>query len=88
MSSTEQSGAFSATEAADCFAHELPTQRLLGNVAFRLRMGGAVSHAKLAGLTGLLTVFALGSGLSALWVTVLVTLTLAALCALETLEPV
>ena len=35
----------------------------------------------------LLAVFALGGGLSALWVTALATLVLAALCALETLEP-
>ena len=60
---------------------------LIGNVAFRLRMGGAVSYAKPGGVVGLLTVFALGSGLSALWVTVLATLVLAALCAFETLEP-
>jgi low temperature requirement protein LtrA len=60
---------------------------LLGNVAFRLRMIGAVSYAKLAGAAGLLAVFALGGGLSALWVMALATLVLAALCALETLEP-
>jgi low temperature requirement protein LtrA len=59
---------------------------LLGNVAFRLRMIGAVSYAKLAGAAGLLAVFALGGGLSALWVMALATLVLAALCALETLE--
>jgi low temperature requirement protein LtrA len=60
---------------------------LLGNVAFRLRMVGAVAYAKLAGAAGLLAVFALGGGLSALWVTAVATLVLAALCALETLEP-
>jgi low temperature requirement protein LtrA len=60
---------------------------LLGNVAFRLRMIGAVGYAKLAGVVGLLAVFALGGGLSALWVTALATLVLAALCTLETLEP-
>ena len=60
---------------------------LLGNVAFRLRMIGAVSYAKLVGAVGLLAVFALGGGLSALWVMALATLVLAALCALETLEP-
>jgi low temperature requirement protein LtrA len=60
---------------------------LLGNVAFRLRMGGAVGYAKLAGAVGLLAVFALGGGLSALWVTAAATLALVALCALETLEP-
>jgi low temperature requirement protein LtrA len=60
---------------------------LLGNVGFRLRMIGTVGYAKLAGAVGLLAVFALGGGLSALWVTALATLVLAALCALETLEP-
>jgi low temperature requirement protein LtrA len=60
---------------------------LLGNVAFRLRMVGAVGYAKLTGVVGLLAVFALGGGLSALWVTALATLLLATLCALETLEP-
>lgn len=60
---------------------------LLGNVAFRLRLVGAVAYAKLAGAAALLAVFAVGGGLSALWVTVLATLVLVALCALETLEP-
>ncbi len=60
---------------------------LLGNVAFRLRLVGAVAYAKLAGAAALLAVFALGGGLSALWVTALATLVLVALCALETLEP-
>jgi low temperature requirement protein LtrA len=60
---------------------------LLGNVAFRLRMVGSVGYAKLAGAVGLLGVFALGGGLSALWVTALATLVLATLCALETLQP-
>jgi low temperature requirement protein LtrA len=60
---------------------------LLGNVAFRLRMVGGVGYAKLAGAVGLLAVFALGGGLSALWVTALATLVLATLCALETLTP-
>jgi low temperature requirement protein LtrA len=63
------------------------TMYLLGNVAFRLRMLGAVAYAKLAGILGLLTVFAFGGALSALWVTALATLVLATLCALETLEP-
>jgi low temperature requirement protein LtrA len=60
---------------------------LLGNVAFRLRMVGAVGYAKLAGAVGLLAVFALGDGLSALAVTALATLALATLCALEILQP-
>jgi low temperature requirement protein LtrA len=59
---------------------------LLGNVAFRLRMVGAVGYAKLAGAAGLLGLFALSGGLSALWVTALATLVLATLCALETLQ--
>jgi low temperature requirement protein LtrA len=60
---------------------------LLGNVAFRLRMVGTVGYAKLAGAAALLGVFALGGGLSALWVTALATLVLATLCAVETLQP-
>jgi low temperature requirement protein LtrA len=60
---------------------------LLGNVAFRLRMVGTLGYAKLTGAVGLLAVFALGGGLSALWVTALATLVLATLCALETLQP-
>jgi low temperature requirement protein LtrA len=60
---------------------------LLGNVAFRLRMVGTVAYTKLAGAAGLLAVFALGGGLSALWMTAVATLVLAALCAGETLEP-
>ena len=46
-----------------------------------------MSYAKLVGAVGLLAVFAFGGGLSALWVMALATLVLAALCALETLEP-
>ena len=60
---------------------------LLGNVAFRLRMVGTVGYAKLAGAVALLGVFALGGGLSALWVTALATLVVATLCAVETLDP-
>lgn len=59
---------------------------LLGNVAFRLRMVGAVSYAKLAGAVAVLALFVVGGSLSALWVTGLATLVLATLCALETLE--
>jgi hypothetical protein len=50
-------------------------------------MVGAVGYAKLAGAVGLLAVFALGDGLSALAVTALATLALATLCALEMLQP-
>jgi low temperature requirement protein LtrA len=60
---------------------------LLGNVAFQLRMVGAVGYAKLAGVVGLVAVFALGGGLSALGVTALATLALASLCTVETLTP-
>jgi low temperature requirement protein LtrA len=60
---------------------------LLGNVAFRMRMVGAVSQAKLAGTFALLALFTLGGGLSALWVAAAATLVLVALCALEILEP-
>jgi low temperature requirement protein LtrA len=60
---------------------------LLGNVAFRLRMVGVVGYVKVVGAVGLLVVFAVGTGLSALWVTAATTLVLAALCTLETLEP-
>jgi low temperature requirement protein LtrA len=60
---------------------------LLGNVAFRLRMVAAVGYAKPLGALGLFTLFALGGGLSALWVTAFATLVLAALCTLETLGP-
>jgi low temperature requirement protein LtrA len=59
---------------------------LLGTVAFQLRMVGAVSYTKLAGAVGLLAVFALCGELSALWVTALATLVLAALCSLETVR--
>jgi hypothetical protein len=50
-------------------------------------MVGAVGYAKLAGVIGLLALFAAGGGLSALWVTALATLVLATLCGLEMLEP-
>lgn len=60
---------------------------LLGTVAFRMRMVGAASSAKLAGAFALLVLYALSGGLTALWVTAAATLVLAALCALEMLEP-
>ena len=58
---------------------------LLGNVAFRLRMVGAVGYAKLAG-AGLLALFGFGGGLSAVWILAAATLVLVALCTLETLD--
>ena len=60
---------------------------LLGNVGFRLRMVGAVGYAKLAGAAVLMALFGFGGDISALWMTALATLVLAALCVLETLEP-
>jgi low temperature requirement protein LtrA len=60
---------------------------LLGNAAFRLRMAGEVSLAKLAGIVALLLLVAVGSMWSALWVTAAATVVLVALCALETVEP-
>jgi hypothetical protein len=50
-------------------------------------MVGSVGFGKLAGAAGLVALFGLGGDLSALWVTALATLVLAALCGLETLEP-
>ncbi len=60
---------------------------LLGHAAFRFRMAGEASYAKLVGAVLLICLFALGGGLSALWVTAVATGVLAALCALETLAP-
>jgi hypothetical protein len=61
---------------------------LVGTAAFRLRMAGVLGYAKPAGALALVAVFAVGGGLSALWVTAAATLVLAALCVLEALEPV
>jgi low temperature requirement protein LtrA len=60
---------------------------LVGNVAFRLRMGDAVSYSKLTGAVGLLALFVVSDWFSALWVAAAVTLVLAALCTIETLAP-
>jgi low temperature requirement protein LtrA len=59
---------------------------LLGHAAFRLRMAGAVSFAKLAAAAALGAIFLLGGGLSAAALMVAVTLVLAVLCGLETVE--
>ena len=59
---------------------------LAGNAAFRLRIAGEVAGAKLAGVVVLLAVFALGGGLSGLWVAAAATAVLAALCGLESLQ--
>ena len=60
---------------------------LLGHVAFRARMVGAVSYGKAAVAGALLVVYALGSALTALAVAAIVSALLAALCAAETLTP-
>jgi low temperature requirement protein LtrA len=60
---------------------------LLGNAAFRWRMAGEVGYGTFAGSLGLLSLFALGGGLSALTVMVVATVVLAALCVLETFTP-
>jgi low temperature requirement protein LtrA len=60
---------------------------LLGNVGFRLRLAGELGRAKLLGVAALGAVFAFGSGMSGLQATGAATLVLAALCALEALEP-
>jgi low temperature requirement protein LtrA len=63
------------------------TMYLVGNVAFRLRMAGAVSYSKLAGAVALLALFVVSDWASALWVAAVVTLVLAVLCTIETLAP-
>ena len=59
---------------------------LVGNVAFRRRMVGAIGYAKLAGAAALLALFGLSDGLSAVWILAAATLVLIALCTLETLD--
>jgi low temperature requirement protein LtrA len=58
---------------------------LLGNAAFRLRIAGQVEVGPLAAAVALLALFALGAHLSALGVTAVATLVLAALCTQESL---
>ena len=58
-----------------------------GNALFRLRLVGAVANAQLAGVLGMLAVFALGGDLSTAWVTALATAVVVAVCALETAAP-
>ena len=60
---------------------------LVGDVLFRARMAGSFEPAKLVGACGLLAVFGLGSALSALWLTAVLTGVLIALCGLEAREP-
>jgi low temperature requirement protein LtrA len=59
---------------------------LVGNVAFRLRLVRVVSRWLLAAAAGLLVLFAVGSGLSALWVTALAAAVVTASCAVETAQ--
>jgi len=54
-----------------------------GNAAFRLRLVGAVANAQLAGVLGMLAVFALAGRLSTVTLTALVTAVIVAVCALE-----
>jgi low temperature requirement protein LtrA len=60
---------------------------LLGNVAFRARMMGALSGAKLVGALALLVLFLAGGELSAVGITGAGAMVLVVLCALETVEP-
>lgn len=57
---------------------------LAGHVAFRVRMGGSVSHARLVAVGALAVLFVAGGGLDAWALTGLVTVILVALCAFET----
>ncbi|HEX4759307.1 MAG TPA: low temperature requirement protein A [Thermoleophilaceae bacterium] len=59
---------------------------LVGDAAFRLRLAGELDVAKLVAAAALLVLFAVGGGLSALWLTAAATLVLAALCTLETVS--
>lgn len=58
---------------------------IVGHVAFGLRMTGMLGYAKLIFAGGLLILYAAGGGLSAEALTAIVTVLLAALCALERL---
>ena len=57
---------------------------LAGNAAFRVRLLRTAGVAPIVGAAGLAALLALGSSLSALWVTALATAVLVAVCALET----
>ena len=54
-----------------------------GNAAFRLRLVGAVANAQLVGVLGVLAVFALGGGLSTVWLLAVATAVVVGVCALE-----
>jgi low temperature requirement protein LtrA len=57
---------------------------LVSHVAFRLRLGGGISYAKLVAVAALAVVFAAGGDLAAWGLAALVTAILAVLCAFET----
>ena len=58
---------------------------LLGCAGFWLRMTGSVARAKLATVAGVTVLFAVGGGLSGLWVMAFCAVLLVALCTVETL---
>jgi low temperature requirement protein LtrA len=58
---------------------------LVGHAAFRLRLVGSVAYEKLVAAVALIVVFALGSGLRAWAVVLLVTIVVGLLCVRETL---
>lgn len=57
-----------------------------GNVAFRLRLVGALAHAQLLGVLGMAAAFAFAGGLSTVWMTALATAVVGAVCALESAD--
>ena len=57
-----------------------------GNALFRLRLVGAVANAQLAGVLGMLAVFAFGAGHSTVTVTALATAVVVAVCALDSID--
>src|SRR5205085_9731953 len=58
---------------------------LAGHVAFRVRMGGSLSYARLVAVGALAVIFVAGGGLAAWALAGLVTVVLVALCAFETM---
>ncbi|HEY2777759.1 MAG TPA: low temperature requirement protein A [Gaiellaceae bacterium] len=57
-----------------------------GNAFFRLRLVGVVANAQLAGVLGMLAVYALGGDLSTVWVTALTTTVVVGVCVLESVR--
>jgi hypothetical protein len=68
-------------------ADERRTSPLVGHVAVRLRMVGALSPAKLAAAGAVMVVFAAGRGIPAWTVAAAVAAVLGVLCAYETAVP-